>query len=227
MAIELDPRLAQAYSRLADTYNSLTTAGWETNDTLGETMEVVRRALALDSNDNWARIALAWALLRDQQFIEAEEQFESALALNRHDADCMSWVASGFVCLGRAEEGYQLIKEAMHLSPLHPNAYHSILGNALYFTKKFEDAVGEFKQSEEIGGINHANLAAAYGQVGRTTEAREEARKFVDFRREQMEINGEPRPASDLELALPKVRRFRYQVDRDLFLDGLRKAGLE
>ena len=217
MAIELDPRLAQAYSRLADTYNSLTTAGWETNDTLGETMEVVRKALALDSNDSWARIALAWALLRDQQFEEAEEQFENALAFNRHDADCMSWVASGFVCLGRAQEGHQLIREAMHLSPLHPNAYHSILGNALYFTKRFKDAVGEFKQSEEIGGINHANLAAAYGQVGRITDARMEARKFVDFRREQIEINGEPCPASDLELALPKVRRFRYQVDRTFF----------
>ena len=225
-AIELDPGFAQAYARLADTYNSVATQGWETNATLHETMEIAQRAIALDGNDNWARLALAWALLRDQQFDDAEEQFEMALSRNRNDADCICWVASGFVCLGRAEEGYELIMEAMRLNPLHLTTYYSVLGNALYFTGRFEDSVRTFKRCEAVGALNHANLAAAYGQVGRIEEARSEARKFVEVRRRQLETDSKSVPTSDLELVTPKIERFRRQADRDHFLDGLRKAGL-
>jgi len=225
-AIELDPGFAQAYARLADTYNSAVTQGWETNATLHETMEIAQRAIALDGNDNWARLALAWTLLRDQQFDDAEEQFEMALSRNRNDADCICWVASGFVWLGRAEEGYELIMEAMRLNPLHLTMYYPVLGNALYFTGRFEDSVRAFKQCEAVGALNHANLAAAYGQVGRIEEARSEAGNFVEARRRQLETDSKSVPASNLELLTPKIERFRRQADRDHFLDGLRKAGL-
>ena len=225
-AIELDPGFAQAYARLADTYNSVATQGWETNATLHETMEIAQRAIALDGNDNWARLALAWALLRDQQFDDAEEQFETALGINRNDADCICWVASGFVCLGRAEEGYELIMEAMRLNPLHLATYHSVLGNALYFTGRFEDSVRVFKQCEAVGALNHANLAAAYAKAGQIEAARSEARKFVKARQRQLETDSKPVPNSNLELVTPKIERFKRQADRDHFLEGLRKAGL-
>jgi TolB-like protein/class 3 adenylate cyclase len=225
-AIELDPGFAQAYARLADTYNSVATMGWEGNATLNETMEIARKAIALDGNDNWARLALAWALLRDQQFDDAEEQFETALGINRNDADCICWIANGFVCLGRAEEGYELIMEAMRLNPLHLTTYHAVLGNALYFTGRFEASVRAFKQCEAVGALNHANLAAAYGQVGQIEEARSEVRKFVEARQRQLETDSKPVPNSNLELVTPKVERFKRQADRDHFLDGLRKAGL-
>lgn len=225
-AIEIDPHFAHAYARLADTYNSVTTQGWETNATLHETMEIARKAISLDGDDNWARLALAWALLRDQQFDDAEEQFEIAYSINRNDADCISWIASGFVCLGRSEEGYDLIMEAMRLNPLHPTAYYSILGNALFFTGRFNKSIRSFRQCESVGALNHANLAAAYGQMERIEEARTEAIKFLDVRRKQLEGDGKPVPDNNLDLVSPKLRRFRQQVDRDLFLDGLRKAGL-
>ena len=225
-AIDLDPHYAQACSRLAMTYNSLTTLGWETNAILNKALEITQRAITLDGSDNWARMALGFAHLRRQQFDEAEEQFEKALALNHNDADCISWTAMGFVCLGRAEEGLKLITEAMRLNPLHPKMYHGMLGNALYFAGRYEDAVREFRLAGEFGPINHANLAAAYGQVGRIEEARAEAKTFVDARTKQLEVGGAPLPVSDLELAMPKIRRFRRQADRDRYLDGLRKAGL-
>ena len=225
-AIEIDPHFAHAYARLADTYNTVETQGWETNATLHETMEIARKAISLDGDDNWARLALAWALLRDQQFDDAEEQFEIAYSINRNDADCISWIASGFVCLGRAEEGYELIMEAIRLNPLHPAAYYSILGNALYFTGRFKKAARSFRQCESVGALNYANLAAAYGQVGRGKEARREAMKFLEVRRNQLETDGKSIPGNNLDLVSPKLRRFRRQKDRDRFLDGLRKAGL-
>ncbi len=225
-AIEFDPQFALAYSRLAATDNVLAGMGLGNDDTWSETLKTVQRALVLDSDNNWSHLALGWTLLRRQRFDEGEEQIEKALALNRNDADCISWVALGFVMLGRTEEAYELISEAMHLNPLHPNSYHLICGNAAYFTDRYEDAIREFRQGGEYGIWHHANLAAAYGQAGRIEEARAEAAIFVEKRRKQLETRRTPVPAGNLELATERIKRFRRQIDRDRYLDGLRKAGL-
>ncbi len=225
-AIELDPQFALAYSRSAATDNVLAGMGLGNDDTWSETLKTVQRALVLDSDNNWSHLALGWTLLRRQRFDEGEKQIEKALALNRNDADCMSWVALGFVMLGRPEEAYELISEAMRLNPLHPNSYHLVLGNAAYFTGRYEDAIREFRQIGEYGIWHHANLAAAYGQADRTEEAQAEVAIFVEKRRKQLAKRGTPLPASDLELATERIKRHRRQVDRDRFLDGLRKAGL-
>ena len=225
-AMEFDPHFAQAFSRLALTYNTLATMGWETDTTLIESSEIAHKALMLDGGDNWAHVALGFNHLRHQRFDEAEEQFERALALNCNDADCICWAANGFVCLGRAEEALELIAEAMRLNPLHPSMYNNMLGNAFYFTGRYEDAVREFRRAGELGPMNHANLAAAYAQVDRVEEAQAEAKLFVEARRKHLEEDAERVPASDLKLAMPKLRRFRLQADRNRFFDGLRKAGL-
>ena len=177
-AIELDPQFALAYSRSAACDNLLMGMGYGTDDTYDETVATVQRALALDSDDNWSRLTLGWTLLRRQRFEESEEQFEKALALNRNDADCMSWVALGFVLLGRREDAFELISAAMHLNPLHPNSYHHVLGHAAYFTGRYEDAIRELRQGGEFGIWHHANLAAAYGQANRTEEAQAERAIF-------------------------------------------------
>ncbi len=225
-AIKFDPQFALAYSRLAATDNVLAGMGLGNDDTWSETLKTVQRALVLDSDNNWSHLALGWTLLRRQRFDEGEEQIEKALALNRNDADCISWVALGFVMLGRTEEAYELISEAMHLNPLHPNSYHLVCGNAAYFTDRYEDAIREFRQGGEYGIWHHANLAAAYGQAGRIEEARAEAAIFVEKRRKQLETRRTPVPAGNLELATERIKRFRRQIDRDRYLDGLRKAGL-
>jgi len=225
-AIDLDPQFALAYSRLAASDNVIAGMGMGTDDTYSETLKTVQRALALDSDDNWSRLTLGWTLLRRQRFDESEEQFERALALNRNDAGCMSWVALGFVMLGRTEEAFDLISKATRLNPLHPNSYHLVLGNAAYFTGRYEDAIREFRRGGEYGIWHHANLAAAYGQAGRIEESQAEAVIFVEARRKQFATRGTPLPASDLELVTERIERFRRQVDQDRYLDGLRKAGL-
>ncbi len=225
-AIELDPQFALAYSRSAACDNLLMGMGYGTDDTYGETMATVQQALALDGEDNWARLTLGWTLLRRQRFEESEEQFAKALAMNRNDANCMSWVALGYVLLGRPEEAFELISMAMRLNPLHPNSYHHVLGHAAYFTGRNEDAIREFRQGGEFGIWHHANLAAAYGQAGRIEEAEAEMADFVEARRKQLSKRGTPLPDSDLELLRERIQRFRRQVDQDRYLDGLRKAGL-
>jgi adenylate cyclase len=225
-AIQLDPKFAPAYSRLAASDNLLAGMGFGSEETWNETLKTVQQALALDSDDNWSHLTLAWTLLRKQRFDESEEQFEKALALNRNDANCISWLAQGFVHLGRTEEAYELIRDAMRLNPLHPNSYHQVLGHAAYFTGRYEDAIREFRRGGEFGIWHHANLAAACGQADRTEEAQAEWAIFVESRRKQLAMSGTPLPASDLELVRERVGRFRRRIDQERYLDGLRKAGL-
>ncbi|NIP46924.1 MAG: tetratricopeptide repeat protein, partial [Gammaproteobacteria bacterium] len=225
-AIELDSKFALAYSRLAACDNLLAGMGFESEDTWNETLKTVQRALALDSNDNWSHLTLAWTLLRKHRFDESEGQFEKTLALNRNDAHCISWLALGFVYLGRTEEAYALIRDAMRLNPFHPNSYHHVLGHAAYFTGRYDEAVRELRRGGEYGIWHHANLAAAYGQAGRLEEARAEWLTFTETRRKQLTQSGAPQPASDLELVTERLERFRREIDQERYLDGLRRAGL-
>ena len=114
----------------------------------------------------------------------------------------------------------------MRLNPLHPNSYCFVLGNAAFFTGRYQDALREFRRGGEYGIWHHANLAAAYGQTDRTEEAQAEIAIFVENRRKQLAESGTPLPDSDLELVRERIERFRRRVDQDRYLDGLRKAGL-
>ena len=223
-AIELDPQFAQAHSRLAGVHNALAFRGREKDENSDQAIEVVQRALALDSNDGFSRNALGWALLRRGSFDEAEEQLERAIALNPNDADTVAWAAHGLVLTGNAEKAYDLISKAIRLNPLHPDIYHSHLANAAFFTGRYEQAIREYKRGISSGAGYHFALAAAYGQMGQLEEARAEAAKYVEKQRQQLRSRNTPVPASDMEMAMERVNRFGRQVDRKRLLDGLRKA---
>jgi adenylate cyclase len=225
-AIELDPQFAQAHSRLAGVHNSLVFRGRETDENSDQTMEVVQRALSLDSNDGFSRTTLGWALLRRGSFEEAEEQLEKALALNPNDADTVAWAAHGLALAGNAEKAYDLISKAIRLNPLHPDIYHSHLANAAFFTGRYEQAIREYKRGLSLGAGYHFALAATYGQMGQLEEARAEAAKYVEQQRKQLQSRNTPAPTSDMEMAMERVRRFGRKVDRERLIDGLRKAGL-
>jgi hypothetical protein len=49
---------------------------------------------------------------------------------------------------------------------------------------------------------------------------------FIDERERELKELGQVPPRSPLDLALSRVDRYRNTLDREHFLDGLRKAGL-
>lgn len=191
-AINLDPHFARAIALLAATENMLWNFGWKVDLPLEGTMQTVQKALAIDQNDNWARLTLGWTLLRLQRFDEAEEQLERALALNPNDADCMVWIAQGFFCAGQAEDAYDLVQQSMRLNPLHLSWYQIVLGHAAYFTGRYSEALRAFHQAGDYGVRSHAHIAATCGQLGQLEKAQDHATKFVEARR---------------HVAVPRLRR--------------------
>ena len=65
-----------------------------------------------------------------------------------------------------------------------------------------------------------------YHQTGQLQEARLELDAFISACERELKERGEAPPPSRLQLALSRAERYRNPMDREHFLDGLRKAGL-
>ena len=69
-------------------------------------------------------------------------------------------------------------------------------------------------------------MAASFAQLGKESEAREAARRFVEASFSSMDQAGASRPASWVEFLTPRMP-YRKEADLEHVLDGMRKAGLE
>ena len=85
---------------------------------------------------------------------------------------------------------------------------------ALYSGREYEQAIRALKEMRSLDRWSRGLLAACYAQISRPDDARAEMDAFIDERERA------------LDLALSRADRYRNTLDREHFLDGLRKAGL-
>ena len=79
---------------------------------------------------------------------------------------------------GRAADGIAFVEKAMHLNPRHPERYFGNLALNLYLVGRYSDAVTMVRKMSEPRLDHRLYLAASYGQLGRSTEAAAEVRRF-------------------------------------------------
>jgi TolB-like protein len=122
-AVELDPRFARAYSRLAAIEVVVSSYG---DRDVAESHELVLRAanaaLALDPNlaEPWAAIGLSHGKLRGG-FLAQREAFERAIALDPDDVTTNFWYGLSLCMTGYGERGRQFIEHALEVDPRMPN----------------------------------------------------------------------------------------------------------
>ena len=225
-AINLAPNYARAYGYLALTHFIDVHYTYAGPEHLLEGLELATRALALDAEDSLAHAAHGMILFHLKRDDEGISGVERSLELNPNDADVIRWMGSILTYAGRPEEAEGYFLDAIRLNPFHVG-YDTMLGFALFNCRRFEEAAVVLRRK---GGIRYrwrvGYLAAAYGQLGRIEEARAVAEEFVALRGAELEERGEPIPSGKLALA-EGAGNFRRPEDKNLFLDGLRKAGLE
>ena len=125
----------------------------------------------------------------------------------------MADMADALAHSGRSEEAVELLHKAMHLNPFYPDQYLWHLGGAYFNLKRYEDAVDTLLCMHNPTEGRRL-LAASYGQLGRTSEAREQAAKVL-----------EAHPNFSLE-RWASIQPDKYSEDVEHFVDGLKKAGL-
>lgn len=225
-ALGLDPAYARAHANTAWTIVCAAFLESPAAPSLDEARREIEIALDLDEYDAWSHSILAQLLFLQNRDQEAETHFERALALNPNDADVAAAFANVLVYWGHYQEALTWIQSAKRLNPFPPNIYHWYHALALYSARDYEQAIKVLRKPRSSDRWLHALLAASYAQTGRLTEANIEARMFVRERHLELSESGEATPLNTLELARIRANRYRNPIDRDHFLDGLRKAGL-
>jgi TolB-like protein/class 3 adenylate cyclase len=225
-AVALDPHYARAHANIA--WSHVCDVFLEATDatSLDEALRHIEMALDIDDSDAWSHGVFAQLLFLLRKDDEAEIHFKRALAFNPNDADVAAIFANILVYWGRWREALRWIDAAERLNPLPPNLYHWYHALALYSGREYEQAVKALKEMRPLDRWSHGLLAACYAQMGRLDEARSEADAFVSERQRELKERGEAPPRSCLALALARADRYRNPLDREHFLDGLRKAGL-
>jgi adenylate cyclase len=123
-----------------------------------------------------------------------------------------------FLFIGKPKEVIVLVEKAMRLNPIPPSFYYIHLGVAYTLLGRYDDSLNAFKKVVDESPdsmLGHIGMASAYSLLGRDEEARAEAK-------EVLRIN----PRFSLE-SYASGLPYKYQADKDLHINALRKAGLE
>jgi TolB-like protein/DNA-binding winged helix-turn-helix (wHTH) protein/Flp pilus assembly protein TadD len=185
--IEEDPKYAQAYSGLADTYALL--GDWQyavmtPKEAFPKAKAAAIKALELDSALGEAHNSLAFVLDGfDWDFDAAGKEFRRAIELNPGYATAHHWYAWHLILLGRNDEAIAEMRKAETLDPLSL-IINSDLAEILVLAHSYDESIQQSRKTIEMDpnfALAHNQLAQAYLQQQMYDEATGELQKAVQL----------------------------------------------
>jgi TolB-like protein len=220
-AIAIDPNYGQALGVLATSHTFSAHMGWEDVAVSGPIAErAALAAILADSEDPWAHHALGCAYLFTRRFDDSLAEFELALRLNPNFSLAQGYYGLALSYCGRWEEASVAARRAMRLSPRDPFSpvYYGIAAYAQFVGRNYDEAIRlsreAIRQRGDFVGA-HRVLTAAAGMAGQTDTARV---ALQEVRRAQPNIS-----LAWIASQMP----IRLDAERDHYLDGFRRAGLD
>ena len=204
-AIEEDPKYAQAYSGLADTYALL--GDWQyavmtTKEALPKAKAAAVKALDLDSTLGEAHNSLAFCLDGfDWDLESGGKEFRRAIELNPGYATAHHWYAWHLALLRRYDEAIAEMKKAQNLDPLS-SLLDADLAELLALANSYDESIVQSRKAIEMDpnfALAHNQLALAYLQKHMNEDAVAELQKAV-------RLSGGSPTASLISLALTSHR---------------------
>jgi TolB-like protein/DNA-binding winged helix-turn-helix (wHTH) protein/Flp pilus assembly protein TadD len=200
-AIEEDPKYAQAYSGLADTYALL--GDWQyavmtPKEALPKAKAAAIKALQLDNALGEAHNSLAFCLDGfDWDFDSAGKEFRRAIELNPGYATAHHWYAWHLSLLGRYHDAIVEMRKAKNSDPLSL-IISSDLAELLVLAHSNDESIAESQKTIEMDpnfAFAHNQLGQAYLQKRMNVEAIAEIEKAVQL------SNGSPTCIANLARA--------------------------
>jgi TolB-like protein len=220
-AIAIDPDYGQALAVLSASHTFCAYNGWAEMATSVPIAErAALAAIRADSEDPWAHHALGCVQVLLRRFDDALAEFELALSLNPSFALALSVYGLALIFSGRWQEAGVATAKALRLSPRDPFAaiYNGIAAHAQFVGRNYEEAMRLAGASirlrpDHVSGYRMLTAAAAMaGQTDIATAA------LAELRRAQPSFS-----LAWIEQYLP----YKYQADRDHYLEAFRRAGLD
>ena len=164
-AIDEDPKYAQPYSGLADTYALL--GDWQyaamtAKEALPKAKAAAIKALELDGALGEAHNSLAFCLDGfDWDFDSAGKEFQRAIELNPGYATAHHWYAWHLGLLGRYDEAIVEMRKAENLDPLSL-IINADLSELLLLAHSYDESIRQSRKTIEMD----SNFALAHNQLG-------------------------------------------------------------
>jgi TolB-like protein/DNA-binding winged helix-turn-helix (wHTH) protein/Flp pilus assembly protein TadD len=186
-AIEEDPKYAQAYSGLADTYALL--GDWQyavmtSKEAFPKAKAAAIKALELDNTLGEAHNSLAFILDGfDWDLDSGGKEFQRAIELNPGYATAHHWYAWHLSLLGRYDEAIAEMRKAENLDPLSL-IINADLAELLVLAHAYDESIRQSRKTIEMDpnfALAHNQLAQAYLQKHMYDEAIAELQKAVQL----------------------------------------------
>lgn len=150
-AIRLDPKFAEGYVGLADSYFLLFDYSYDTSaDNVRLAKENLDKAIGLNPQN--AEAYATRGLIQtthDWNWSAAEASFKRAVELAPSSANPRHRYAMLLLKVGRIDEGERLLLEARRLDPTSPSINMN-LGVAYFFARRYDAAIAQFRRSIEL-----------------------------------------------------------------------------
>ncbi len=219
IAIAMDDQFARAYGNLALTYLYDYMHGWSDNDELAlqKAHEYADKAIAIDPNLPHVYEVKGFADIFKRDYQQALKHAQMAIDLSPNFADGYAVLAITLNYAGNPEQAEEVMRKAMRLNPRHPAIYKVIYGEILFNQRDYEGAIEYFNKALDMNPVIEESriwLASAYANIGDVEEA--------SWQLEQVKLGGRELSLQRLEKVIP----FKDPGQRQLFIDGLNRAGL-
>ena len=228
-ALALDPRSAEAQSRLADVLSARVMAGWASSSgaDLARAEGLAGQAMTASPRTPMAHFAKAQVLRAQRRYAEAIPEYETALTLNRNIVAGWHALAQCKLFTGSIEETIPLEEQAIRLSPRDPflHLFYSEIGFVHLLQSRTDEAILWLEKARNANPEHpgpHIRLAAAYGLEG---EPERSAAELAEARR--LAVAGTFSSIAKMKAGIPSsVPPTSRALFDTTFFAGLRKAGM-
>jgi len=220
-AIAIDPGYGQALALFATNHMFGVHLGWTDLATAAPIAEqAALAAIAADSEDAWAHTALGSVYFSTRRLDHSLAEFELALQLNPNFSLAQGYYALALCYSGRWTDAYAATQRAIRQSPRDPSSaiYYGVAAYAQFVGRNYQEAIALAREAtRQRGDLTGAYrvLTVAAGMTGQIELARN---ALQELRRTQPNIS-----LAWIATQLP----WKHDADREHYLEGFRRAGLE
>lgn len=222
-AIRQDPDFGSPYARLAYAMilEMIYFEGTPEQSRMDEALDLALQAVACDDQDAGSFFSLGRVRLARCEYELAIGTLEEAVRLNPCLALSYCGLGDSLAYEGRIDEAIGWFQTAIDLSPHEPFrwAFMSYRALAHLFGGEYEEAARWARRSMQVPNAHYwanANLVSALGHLGQARQAREAA-ALLD----------RSRPGFSRRFAKDRLFYVKNPAQLELFLEGLRRAGVE
>jgi tetratricopeptide (TPR) repeat protein len=221
-SIKLDPTFAGAHARLAYAMilNMVYFDAPANAAAMDEVLTVAKGAIELDDQDANGFFTIGRVHLARREYDLAMASLEHAVRLNPSLAVSYCGLGDSLTYEGRLDEAITQFEVAIRLSPHDPFrwAFYSYRSLAHIFRGEYDEAAAWARRAVQVPNAQYwasAHLVAALGHLGDRTQVERAVADLLTIK-----------PGFSVDFARERLFYLKRAEQLEVYLDGLRKAGL-